>query len=104
MDSKPTIPKLRKGVQALGLQVRAITKKNLKGTSRALASIMLDWPLMVGEEIANLCEPLAVKHRKDGGVVLELSASSSASAMLVYLVPQVIERINVIWASKLLAM
>lgn len=49
---------------------------------------------MVGEEISKLCEPSAIRRQRDGGIFLELAASSAASAMLIYTAPQIVERIN----------
>lgn len=58
-------------------------------------ALALDWPQIVGEDIARLCRPGKISPARGGGVTsLELLTRPAAALELTHLVPQLLERIN----------
>lgn len=88
------IPHKRQGVQPFTACLQRVTKQAFKGPAAFTAAIMLDWPLMVGPALAQQCSPHKIKPAGGGLFTLELAASSAAAAMLQYLVPDILEKIN----------
>jgi hypothetical protein len=74
-----------------------VTKPLLKGRSRAETGLILDWPDVVGPDIAALCRPLGVAFprpgQRDGGT-LKLQVPSGHGPEVQHLVPQILQRAN----------
>ncbi|BCX19746.1 MAG: hypothetical protein KatS3mg117_3428 [Geminicoccaceae bacterium] len=62
----------------------------------AEASILGDWPAIVGPELAARCTPIALRGGAGGrgGATLELAVRSGAALELQHAAPQLVERIN----------
>jgi len=62
----------------------------------AEASILGDWPAIVGPELAARCMPIALRGGTGGrgGATLELAVRSGAALELQHAAPQLVERIN----------
>ena len=85
------------GPAALADSLRKITKRALGSRSRAEQSLILDWPSIVGDEVAAMCIPKGMtfpqrERRVDG--TLALTVRSGQATRLQHLEPQVIERVN----------
>lgn len=78
------------------LLVAAILPPAARRRGLAAASILGDWPTIVGPELAARCTPLALRFpRGDRSAgVLELAARASTALELQYATPQLVERIN----------
>lgn len=62
----------------------------------AVASLLADWPTIVGPSLARRCQPIRVEHapgRRGGGSLL-LHVGSAAAIEIQHAAPQIIERIN----------
>lgn len=62
----------------------------------AEASILGDWPTIVGPELAARCAPIALRGATSGrgGATLELAVRPGAALELQHAAPQLVERIN----------
>lgn len=97
-DDTPAASEIRLGgLRPLGDSLSRLMKPLVKGRPLAEAQLLLEWPAIVGEELAALASPLKVRfdrpaERLDG--VLELACDSGAALELQHRAPQVIERVN----------
>lgn len=94
---KPAQPARGGGPKALADSLRKVTQQALGQRSLAEQSLMLDWPSIVGGDVAGMCTPqgLSFQHRerrRDG--TLALKVQSGQATRLQHLEPQLIERIN----------
>lgn len=85
------------GLRPLAQSVTAVVRPLLKERPAAEAGLLLDWPAIVGEELAALARPLKVRfdrpaERRQG--VLELACDGPAALELQHRAPQLIERVN----------
>lgn len=81
---------------ALQAAVKAITKEAFQKQGFAAASIILDWPIIVGAQFAHLCTPERIAfppHKKREGRLYVL-ASSAVAAEIAYVESQIIDKIN----------
>lgn len=61
----------------------------------AEATLLTEWPTVVGPRLAARCQPVRLSHRSDRpGGVLSLHVSGAAALELQHAEPQVLERIN----------
>ncbi|KZD03344.1 DUF721 domain-containing protein [Oceanibaculum pacificum] len=97
-DDKPTPSLLRhRRLTALAAPTRIIAKKLLGGKAAAEASVMLDWPAIVGVEIAAYCLPRKLARGRGvnaGAATLHLTVDSAFALEVQYMTPQIIERVN----------
>lgn len=78
------------------MAVKAITKDLFQQHGFAVASIILDWSKIVGDQFAHLCTPEKITfpvHKKREGRLVVV-ASSAVAAEIAYLEPQIIDKIN----------
>lgn len=84
-------------LRPLAQSVAGVVRPLLKERPTAEAGLLLDWPAIVGEELAALARPLKVRfdhpaERRQG--VLELACDGPAALELQHRAPQLIERVN----------
>lgn len=85
------------GLRALAETITALTPPLLAKRSAAFVRIVLDWPTLAGEELANLSLPdkLVRPPGTAGSCVLRIRVASGAAALeLQHLEPLILERIN----------
>ena len=73
-----------------------ISDKTTRQQGFITASILLDWPTIVGAAFAELCQPLKISfppNKKREGR-LHVMTSSAFAVQISYLEPQIIEKIN----------
>ena len=85
------------GPKALADSLRRVTRGALGQRSLAEQDLILDWPSVVGDDIAGLCAPQGLtfarrEQRREG--TLALKVRSGQATRLQHLAPQLIERIN----------
>lgn len=62
----------------------------------AVASLLADWPTIIGPAFGRRCQPMRVEYapgRRSGGI-LHLHASGGAAVEVQHAAPQIVERIN----------
>jgi hypothetical protein len=85
------------GPMALADSLRTVTRRALGQRSLAEQSLILDWPSIVGDDVAKLCTPQGLSFpRRDRRIdgTLTLKTPSGQASRLQHLSPQLIERIN----------
>jgi hypothetical protein len=85
------------GPMALADSLRTVTRRALGQRSLAEQSLILDWPSIVGDDVAKLCTPQGLSFpRRDRRIdgTLTLKTPSGQATRLQHLSPQLIERIN----------
>lgn len=85
----------RQGLRAVAASLPAILKPLAAERGASLVALQLDWPEIVGAEIAERCRPLELRlgsGRAEG--MLTVKAESGFALELQHLAPQVLERIN----------
>lgn len=96
--AKDTPPDRRqRGLRPLGESLGRVVKPLVKDRPLAETQLLLDWPSIVGEELAALARPLKVRFDRPAerlGGVLELACDGGAALELQHRAPQLIERIN----------
>lgn len=96
--AKDTPPDLRqRGLRPLGESLGRVVKPLVKDRPLAETQLLLDWPTIVGEELAALARPLKVRFDRPAerlGGVLELACDGGAALELQHRAPQLIERVN----------
>lgn len=85
------------GPKALADSLRKVTRQALGQRSLAEQSLILDWPSIVGGDVARVCTPQGLSfqrrdRRMDG--TLTLKVPSGQATRLQHLEPQLIDRIN----------
>lgn len=94
------------GVRAVGQSVEKLTKPIFGRRGFAGAGVVTDWKAIVGEHLARHTQPDRISHdgpkRIDGTLHLRVDSASLATE-LVYLEPQLIERINTFFGYKAVA-
>ena len=91
--------------RAMAQFVPELTAKVLGKRGLAHANLIVDWPTVVGAEIAGVCQPekLAFRRGERSLGVLHLRASGSAALELQHDTPRLIERINSYFGYKAVA-
>lgn len=87
----------RGGLRPLGDSLSRLMKPLLRGRPLAEAQLLLEWPAIVGEELAALARPLKVRFDRPAerlGGVLELACDGGAALELQHRAPQILERVN----------
>ncbi|MBC6405051.1 MAG: DUF721 domain-containing protein [Rhodospirillales bacterium] len=87
----------RGGLRPLGKALRPLMQPLLKKRPPLEAALLLDWQDAVGQEIAALCQPLALRPQGPAGAkagALELACLSWAALELQHRAPQLIGRVN----------
>jgi hypothetical protein len=96
--AKDTAPDIRqRGLRPLGESLGRVVKPLVKDRPLAETQLLLDWPSIVGEELAGLARPLKVRFDRPAerlGGVLELACDGGAALELQHRAPQLIERVN----------
>jgi len=89
-DPKAEITLDRRGrFKRLGATVPGLIRPLAKGRGTALASLLAEWPLIVGDELARVSLP-----EKFTGSTLRLLVMPSAALVLQHDAPQIVARIN----------
>lgn len=83
--------------QALAVSLAKVTETALKGRPLAERGLIVDWPSVVGEDIARLCHPLKLSfdrrdRRMDG--TLSLRVGPGQATRVQHLEPVLLDRIN----------
>lgn len=85
------------GLESLNRATGRITKKIFKKSDGFLASLILDWPLIVGEGLSKNLSPKKVtfprNKNKDGTLHLE-TTSGSQSLMAYHMQPLILQKVN----------
>jgi hypothetical protein len=82
--------------QTLSDMVDAVVGPAARKRGLAAATLIADWPLVVGERLASRCQPIKLTFtpgRQSGGTLL-LHAAASAALDLQFCERQVVERVN----------
>lgn len=82
--------------RAVSALLPALTRRALGKHGFSSASLISDWSLIVGPELAATCQPVKLafpRGARDGGV-LHLNVSGGAALELQHIAPQIVERIN----------
>ena len=89
--------KRSKGLRALAVSLPEVTKRAVGRRGFAEAGLIADWPSVVGDHLAKICQPRRLKFAnrttRTGGT-LTLKVESGHALALQHLEPQLIERIN----------
>ncbi|MBU0724877.1 MAG: DUF721 domain-containing protein [Alphaproteobacteria bacterium] len=98
-EQKPADPSFvrYRRLSAVAAPTRLIARKLLGGKAAAEASVMLDWPAIVGQEIASYCLPRKLARGRGvnaGAATLHLTVDSAFALEVQYITPQIIERVN----------
>jgi len=94
---EPSSPRRGGGPTALADSLRKVTHRALGQRSLAEQSLLLDWPSIAGDEVAEMCTPMGIAFpRRDRRIdgTLTLTVRSGQATRLQHLEPQVIERVN----------
>tara|TARA_B100000674_G_scaffold240068_1_gene197334 strand:+ start:148 stop:696 length:549 start_codon:yes stop_codon:yes gene_type:complete len=91
--------------RALARFVPELTAKALGKRGLAHANLIVDWPTVVGAEIASVCQPEKLTFRRGERSlgVLHLRVSGSAALELQHDTPRLVERINSYFGYKAVA-
>src|SRR5690606_27153842 len=87
----------QQGLRPLGDSLARVVRPLVKDRPLAETQLLLDWPSIVGEELAALARPLKVRFDRPAerlGGVLELACDGGAALELQHRAPQLIERVN----------
>ena len=103
--SKKERPRRGGAPRAMAQFVPEVTAKVLGTRGLAHANLIVDWPTVVGTEIASVCQPekLAFRRGERSLGVLHLRVSGSAALELQHDTPRLIERINGYFGYKAVA-
>ncbi len=97
-ESHPAKSETRRGgLRPLGETLGRVVKPLVKDRPLAEVQLLLDWPSIVGPELAALARPIKVRFDRPTehlGGVLELACDGGAALELQHRVPQVLERVN----------
>lgn len=91
MRAKPAFQPTR---QALGLSVRKVTRKHLKGQGSPLSKLRDDWTMIVGDKIATLCRPEKLTGAKTSRT-LTLRVLPAAAALIQHQSETIRQRVSV---------
>ena len=92
----PTAVRHRR-LSAVAAPVRGLAKKLLGGKAAVEASVMLDWPAIVGAELAARCQPRKLARGRGanaGAATLHLTVDAPFALEIQYSAPQIMERVN----------
>lgn len=84
-------------LSSVAAPVRSLAKKLLGGKAVAEASVMLDWPSIVGTEIAARCQPRRLARGRGanaGPATLHLTVDAPFALEIQYSAAQIVERVN----------
>ena len=84
-------------LSAVAAPVRNLAKKLLGGKAAVEASVMLDWPSIVGAEISERCQPRKLVRGRGanaGAATLHLTVDGAFALEIQYKTPQIVERVN----------
>lgn len=84
-------------LQPAGRLSNQVTKRLVSKKENFLASILYDWPLIVGEKYADALKPnkISFPNNKNSGATLHLSVSNSSIALITHhLQPLILGKIN----------
>ncbi len=88
-------PRDAKGLRAVATSVNKVVRPIWRKRGLADASLVTDWPAIVGPDLAGQCHPQRlVRKRDDSGGTLHVVVAGPLALELQHLAPQVIERIN----------
>ena len=97
-DDTPIASAVRhRRLSAVAAPVRGLAKKLLGGKAAAEASVMLDWPAIVGLETAERCQPRRLARGRGanaGAATLHLTVDGAFALEIQYMAPQILERVN----------
>ena len=85
------------GLRALSVRLPAVSKKALGRRGFADASVVAEWPTIVGRDLARSSEPLRLSFpnpRERVGGTLLLRVEPAFAPILQHLEPQLLERVN----------
>ena len=105
MRGKKDRPRRGGAPRAMAQFVPELTAKALGKRGLAHANLIVDWPTVVGAEIASVCQPekLAFRRGERSLGVLHLRVSGSAALELQHDTPRLVERINSYFGYKAVA-
>ena len=105
MKGKQDRPRRGGAPRAMAQFVPELTAKALGKRGLAHANLIVDWPTVVGAEIAGVCQPekLVFRRGERSQGVLHLRVSGSAALELQHDAPRLIERINSYFGYKAVA-
>jgi hypothetical protein len=86
----------RQGTWRAGSLVTTLLDPAARARGFAEASLLSEWPQIVGPSLAARCHPMAVRFERGrrGGGTLVLQAGNSAALELQHSAPQLVERVN----------
>jgi hypothetical protein len=82
--------------RAVSALLPGLTRRALGKHGFSSATLISDWSLIVGPELAATCQPVKLAFARGGrdGGVLHLNVSGGAALELQHIAPQIVERIN----------
>ncbi len=85
----------RPGPRALSAELAKIARPAARKFGFADARLLTDWPVIMGEALARMTLPLAVKRDKTGTRrTLVLKCSAAAAPLVQHYTQQILERVN----------
>ncbi|MFY8105466.1 MAG: DUF721 domain-containing protein [Elstera sp.] len=93
--AKPQTRAWKAGPRALSVDLAKVARPAARKFGFADARIFADWPTIMGEAIARMTLPLAVKRDKTGDRrTLVLKCSAAAAPLIQHYTQQILERVN----------
>lgn len=105
--TRPGLGNVRRGsLRALGPSVQKVTKAFLGKRCLAEATLLAEWPSVIGAELARVCRPRRLsfpnrRERREGTLVLRVQAAEATR--LAHLEPVLIDRVNMFFGYKAVA-
>lgn len=96
-ESAPPAAVRHRRLSSVAAPVRGLAKKLLGGKAAVEASVMLDWPAIVGTEIAERCQPRKLARGRGanaGAATLHLTVDAPFALEIQYSAAQIVERVN----------
>lgn len=94
--TSPQMPPKRRGMSTLGQSVNRVTTPAMRRRGFAEATIVTDWPTIVGRPLSDNTRPSRIvfpRGERTGGT-LHLVVAGAFAPEVQHLAPQIIERIN----------
>lgn len=88
-EAEITLDRRGRRFRRLGASMPGLIRPLAKARGTALAALLADWPLVVGDELARVCLPERLT-----GTTLRLRVASAAALELQHDTPRIIARIN----------
>jgi hypothetical protein len=96
----PKTPRKSFGCNILAQSINKVVSPIYKRNGFFYAGIIIDWDKIVGEQYSKLCQPLRVSGEKPN-CCLYIEASKAVAAQMVYVVPNVLDRIHQYFGYKI---